>query len=70
MYPLVESMNRVYVVSVASVLIGMHLAHNAFLSQWGLPIDSTSNAWLNRHYCYVGVLFSQPAILAAWTWFG
>ncbi len=63
-------MNRTVVVAVATVLIGLHLAHNAFLSQLGLPSGSSPSAWLNRQYDYLGVMFAQPTILAAWTWYG
>ena len=63
-------MNRIFILAVATVLLGLHLAHNAFLSQLGLPFGASPSAWENRHYYYLGVIFAQPTILAAWTWYG
>ena len=65
-----QRMNRFFILAVATVLLGLHLAHNLFLSQLGLPSGSSLSAWQNRHYYYLGVMFAQPTILAAWTWYG
>ncbi len=63
-------MKRILILALATVLLGLHLAHNAFLSQLGLATGSSPSAWQNRHYYYLGVMFAQPTILAAWTWYG
>ena len=56
--------------TAATILLGLHLAHNAFLSQIGIAASSSHNAWQNLHYYYLGVMYAQPTILAAWTWYG
>ena len=62
-------MDRVPNLAVATFLLGIHLAHNALLSRQGMPAG-LSPAWQERHFYYLGVVFAQPAILAAWTWYG
>ncbi|MCA9170640.1 MAG: hypothetical protein KDB23_23335 [Planctomycetales bacterium] len=63
-------MNRIVVAAITAILFGLHFAHDAFFSQLGLSSGSSPSAWQNRHYYYLGVMFAQPAILSAWTWYG
>lgn len=58
-------MSRHVVTGVVVSLASLHLGHDALLSVVG-SAASPGSVWLNWHLYYLGIVFSQAAILATW----